>query len=71
MQNFTVNYYLANGANRSKLILGMPLYGRGFTLSNVSQNGVNAHAPQPITPGPYTRENGMWGFNEVCTLFLF
>ena len=49
----------------------MGLYGRGFTLASVAQNGFYANAPQPITAGPYTRESGTWGYNEVEQLFQF
>ena len=45
--------------------LGMGLYGRGFTLNNANDNGYNAPANQPIVAGPYTREAGIWGYNEV------
>ena len=43
----------------------MPLYGRGFTLNNPSDNGFYAPANQPLIAGPYTREAGIWGYNEV------
>ncbi len=43
----------------------MGLYGRGFTLASAAQNGFYANAPQPIAAGPYTRESGTWGYNEV------
>ena len=48
----------------------MPLYGRGFTLSNAKENGIGAPANQPATAGPYTREPGMLGYNEICESFL-
>jgi hypothetical protein len=44
----------------------MPLYGRGFTLSDPDDNGLYAPAPQPIDAGPYTGTAGFWGYNEVC-----
>ena len=44
----------------------MPLYGRGFTLSDPNDNGFYAAAPQPIDAGPYTGTAGFWGYNEVC-----
>ncbi|XP_046455827.1 acidic mammalian chitinase-like [Daphnia pulex] len=67
--NWTVNYWISNGAPASKIILGMGLYGRGFTLASPTQNGFYAYAPQPITAGPYTRESGTWGYNEICEKF--
>lgn len=64
--DYTVNYFIDNGAPPSKLVLGMPLYGRGFTLNNPSDNGFYAPANQPLIAGPYTREAGIWGYNEIC-----
>lgn len=43
----------------------MGTYGRGFLLSNKDNNGLYAEANQPLPAGPYTRESGIWGYNEV------
>lgn len=48
----------------------MGLYGRGFLLSDPNNNGLYADAPQPISAGPYTREPGTWGYNEVKQIFI-
>ena len=53
------------GADPSKLILGMPLYGHGFTLNDPSKHGFYDLAYQPIPAGPYTQQAGTWGYNEV------
>lgn len=68
-QDYAVNYWLDKGADPSKLVLGMGLYGRGFILSNPANNGFYASANQPISAGPYTREPGIWGYNEICEKF--
>ena len=47
----------------------MPLYGRGFTLNSVTKNGLYAPASNPIPAGPFTREAGFWGYNEVRSTF--
>jgi chitinase len=39
-----VNYWINNGATRSKLILGLASYGRSFTLVSSTQNGLGASA---------------------------
>ena len=39
-----VNYWINNGATKSKLILGMASYGRSFTLASTTQNGLGAPA---------------------------
>ncbi|CAL1299588.1 unnamed protein product [Larinioides sclopetarius] len=64
--NFSINYWISKGAPREKLILGMGLYGRSFTLQRAEVNGFNASAPQKGRAGPYTREPGSLGYNEIC-----
>nr|CBM69270.1 venom protein Ci-45 [Chelonus inanitus] len=64
----SVNYWVKNGAPREKLILGIPTYGKSFTLSNPRNKGVGAPATSPGTAGPYTREAGMLGYNEICEM---
>ena len=69
-QEFAVNYWISSGAPANKLTLGMPLYGRGFTLDNASVNGLYAPASNPLPAGPYSREPGFWGYNEVRCLLI-
>jgi chitinase len=64
-----VRYWLNEGAPAAKLILGMPLYGRGFTLDDPEDNGIGAPAHQPSIAGPYTHEAGVLSFNEICEKF--
>lgn len=56
---------MSKGAAREKLVLGMGLYGRSFTLQKAENHGLNASAPQKGRAGPYTREPGSLGYNEV------
>ena len=46
----------------------MPFYGRSFTLDDPSSedNGVGAPAQIPGHEGPYTRQAGSLGYNEIC-----
>ncbi|EDS25631.1 chitotriosidase-1 [Culex quinquefasciatus] len=62
----SVQYWLSKGAPASKLNLGMPLYGRTFTLASASNNGVGAPVTGAGVPGPYTQEPGYVGYNEIC-----
>lgn len=64
--NWSVNYWLSQGAAREKLMLGVGSYGRSFTLDNGQLNGLNAPASQKGRAGPYTREPGSLGYNELC-----
>ena len=64
-QNYSINYWISHGAPRSKIVLGLGSYGRSFTLSRANANGLGAPAPQKGQAGPYTREGGSLGYNEV------
>lgn len=63
--NFSINYWISRGAPRNKIVLGMGTYGRSFTLSRGEKHGFNDDAPQKGRAGPYTREPGSLGYNEV------
>nr|XP_012227656.1 PREDICTED: chitinase-3-like protein 1 isoform X1 [Linepithema humile] len=65
----SVRYWLDSGCPPEKLILGVPFYGRAFTLADKSQTGLGAPAKGPGAAGPYTREGGMLGYNEICDFF--
>ncbi|XP_020296290.1 chitinase-3-like protein 1 isoform X1 [Pseudomyrmex gracilis] len=61
-----VHYWLESGCPPEKLILGVPFYGRTFTLADKNQNSLGAPSAGPGVAGPYTREGGMLGYNEIC-----
>ena len=64
----------SSGAPKSILIMGVPFYGRSFTLQNRNENGVGAPATAGKA-GKFTREAGFLAFYEVkrilkyCILF--
>lgn len=62
-----VTLWLQKGTPASKLMLGMPAYGRSFTLASSSDSGVGAPATGPGAPGPYTKEKGILVYFEVCS----
>lgn len=57
---------LTIGAPASKLLLGTGFYGRTFTLSNAANHDVGAPISGGGAAGPYTRESGYLGYNEIC-----
>ena len=47
--------------------MGIPFYGRSFTLVSASQNDINAPAVKNQGPrGPLTGEGGLLAYFEIC-----
>ncbi|KAK6643069.1 hypothetical protein RUM43_004572 [Polyplax serrata] len=69
-KKLTVDYsareWVKQGAPKEKLMIGMPTYGRSFTLVNESQFDIGAPASGGGTPGKYTGEAGFMSYYEVC-----
>lgn len=59
------------GAPKEKLIIGMPTYGRTFTLANTKKYGVHAPASGGGKEGKYTKESGFLAYYEVCNIISF
>jgi len=64
--NFTLNYWMELGADPSKIIMGIPMYGQSFTLANPKENGLNAKARGPGQAGEFTRQGGFLAYYEIC-----
>ena len=62
----TVSHLLKRGADPGKTVLGVPLYGRAFLLSDPAQRGMGSPARTNSFKGPFTREAGFLGYNEIC-----
>ncbi|GAU96035.1 hypothetical protein RvY_07538 [Ramazzottius varieornatus] len=58
--------WAAAGVDKSKLAVGLPLYGRGW-MSSSSQHGLGSPATGPITASTYTTESGSWPYFEICS----
>lgn len=65
LKNFTVNYWIEKGANSRKIVLGVPLYGQSFTLSNPKVHGLNAPSSGAGEAGQFTRSAGFIAYYEV------
>jgi chitinase len=69
VQRWSAEYWASLGAPKSKLVIGLPTYGRCFTLSNPSGGiGLGSAASGPCTAGTYTREAGFLAYYEVHEL---
>ena len=59
--------WVSKGAHREKLVVGVPFYGRSFTLTSVNQNKPGAASVGPGAPGKYTNEEGFLSYFEICS----
>ena len=55
--NFTMHYWLDKGASKNKIVMGLPLYGRTFSL----QNGSHDRVPQWREKAKYINDVRKWG----------
>jgi chitinase len=53
------------GAERSKLVLGIPTYGRTYTLFNPDSTDIGAPTDGPGDQGDATKEKGFLAYYEV------
>ena len=48
--------------------MGLPAYGRTFTLKNQNENGIQARSYKNGTSGNFTKTSGFLSFYEICQL---
>ncbi|XP_058457279.1 probable chitinase 10 [Malaya genurostris] len=69
-KKLTVDYsareWVKQGAPKEKLLIGMPTYGRSFTLVNQTQFDIGAPASGGGNPGKFTNEAGFLSYYEIC-----
>ncbi|XP_053560672.1 acidic mammalian chitinase-like [Bombina bombina] len=63
---YAMNYWKNNGADPQKLMVGFPAYGRTFTLSNPSNNGLGAPTSGGGPATHYTQQAGFMAYFEIC-----
>ncbi|KAG5889208.1 hypothetical protein JTB14_033286 [Gonioctena quinquepunctata] len=64
--NFTINYWIEKGADRKKLVMGMPMYGQSFSLADNDKNGLNVATYGGGEAGDETRARGFLAYYEIC-----
>ncbi|XP_071130020.1 chitinase-3-like protein 1 [Mytilus edulis] len=65
---WAANYWNKMGVPKSKLNIGMGLYGRSFTLKDRNVHDVGAQTKGKGLAGKYTREAGFLSYYEVCDM---
>lgn len=64
--NYSINYWIAKGAPRRKIVMGMPLYGQSFSINDPSAGtGLNVPASGGQA-GEFTRASGFLSYYEIC-----
>lgn len=63
--DYAVGYLLRLKAPASKLVMGIPIFGRSFTLDS-SKTCVGAPVSGPGIPGQFTKEAGILAYYEIC-----
>ncbi|KZC14844.1 Acidic mammalian chitinase [Dufourea novaeangliae] len=64
--DYTINYLVTKGASTDKIILGIPTYGRSYTLFNEDATDLGSPADGPGIEGDATREKGYLAYYEIC-----
>ena len=62
----SMEYWASLGAERRKLVMGLPLYGQSFTLADTEQTGLNSPVLGRGEPGSFTRAGGFLAYYEIC-----
>ena len=68
--SFAAQMWTRLGTPKEKLVIGMPTYGRSFTLSDRTKWRVNSPAKDGGKAGEFTREAGFLSYYEVCQMLL-
>ena len=63
-----MKYLLKSGASPDKLVLGVSFYGKTFTLADRNSHEIGSASNGTGLKGPYTKQYGFLGYNEVCRI---
>ena len=65
LQDYSVREWKKQGAPAQKIMVGMPMYGRSFSLQNTSMFDIGAGVMGGGIAGRYTKEEGFMAYYEV------
>lgn len=69
LQNYSINYWITKGAPRNKILLGIPFFGRSFTLAKNDRFRLGSPTISKGRPGPFIQEPGSLAYHEVIKIF--
>merc|ERR1712106_957870 len=59
-----MNYWAEQGADKDRLVMGMPMYGQSFTLADSAENTPQSAAVGRGDAGEFTRAGGFLAYYE-------
>ncbi|XP_037776380.1 endochitinase-like [Penaeus monodon] len=68
--NDGVQLWLDYGCPREKLVLGVPFYGRTYTLLDPANNTMGSAISGRGLPAPFTRAEGFMAYFEICRYLI-
>lgn len=68
--DYAIKYWLKKGIPRNKIVLGVPFFGRSFTLQDSNDTDVGSKIKGPGKEGFYTQTPGFLAYFEVCDKIL-
>lgn len=69
-QDYAVRYWLKKGLPSSKIVVGIPFFGRSFTLQSANSTGIGALIKGPGSDGYYTQSAGYLAYFEICDMVI-
>ncbi|GAB6032000.1 hypothetical protein CHUAL_010377 [Chamberlinius hualienensis] len=64
--NYTMQYYVNMGIDKSKTLFGLPFYGRTYTMDDRRMHYIGDPSQNAPKLGPWTGETGQINYNEIC-----
>lgn len=66
----SINHWIDVGMPAGKIILGVPMYGRSYTINKKMENGIDSPAGAYGNSGRFTQQSGLLSYYEVCDFII-